>query len=67
MIKKKYKVTGMHCSSCALNIEWNLEDLGVKAKCQYASSELEVEFDETKVGEPHIKKAVEEAGYTLLT
>jgi copper chaperone CopZ len=66
MIKKKYKIVGMHCTSCAMLIEGELEDIGVVAKVNYAKQELEVEFDEKKIEEERIKKAVKKAGYEII-
>lgn len=65
MTKKIYKVSGMHCSSCAMTIEWELEDAGVKAKCNYAKETLEVEFEPEKTKEEDVFKAVQKAGYQL--
>ncbi len=62
-MKKLYKVSGMHCTSCAMNIEWELEDKGMKAKCDYAKQILEVEFELDK--EEEIKKIVNKLGYQL--
>lgn len=67
MIKKAYKVKGIHCSSCPLVIEGELEDIGVKARCNYASEMLEVEYDEAKLDEDKIRSAVKSAGYDLTT
>lgn len=67
MTKKVYKVSGMHCSSCAMTIEWDLEDAGVKAKCNYAKATLEVEFEPEKVSEDKIKQVIRKAGYQLGT
>lgn len=46
----------MHCASCALNIDLDLEDVpGVKsAETSYAKSEAVVEFDPSKVSEKEI-------------
>lgn len=66
MVKKVYKVQGMHCSSCAMTIEWDLEDQGVKAKCSFAKELIEVEFEPGKVSEVEIKKTVEKSGYKIL-
>ena len=62
MPKKIYKVLNMDCASCALLIEAELEDAGIKCKCSYAKQILEVEgdHDQTK-----IKEAVQKAGYEL--
>jgi copper chaperone CopZ len=65
MTKKTYKVEGMHCTSCALVIESDLEDAGVNAKCSYATQLLEAEFDEKKVSEKEIADVVKNAGYKI--
>ncbi len=60
----KLKIEGMHCTSCAMNIDGELEDLGVKeAKTNYAKSETEVTFDESKVSEENILISIEKLGY----
>jgi Cu+-exporting ATPase len=64
-MKKTYKVEGMHCTSCALVIESDLEDAGVKASCNYAKQTLEVEYDEKKVRENTIYDVAKKAGYSL--
>lgn len=65
IIKKKFKIEGMHCTSCAMNIDFDLEDLeGIKsANTNYAKSETEVEFDEEKIGVTQIVKSIEKTGY----
>ena len=65
MIKKTYKVSGMDCTSCAMLIEGDLEDMGVKASCSYARETLNVEFDESKLDEQKIVAAVKSSGYDL--
>lgn len=55
----------MHCTSCAMNIEWELEDHGVKAKCNYAKQTLEVEYPDQKISPEQIKKLVGGLGYSL--
>lgn len=66
MTKKTYTIDGMHCTSCALLIESDLEDAGVKARCNYAKETLEVEFDEKKITEEDIRKTVVSSGYRIL-
>ena len=63
--KLKLKINGMHCTSCAMNIDFDLEDLeGIKAaKTSYAKQETEVEFDHDQVKEEVIIKTVEKTGY----
>ena len=65
MIKKKLKIEGMHCSSCVMNIEFDLEDVeGVKsAKASLVKEECEVEFDEEKVNEQIIIQTIQKTGY----
>lgn len=68
MIKKKFKITDMHCSSCALTIDMGLEDLeGVKqCRTSYAKGETDIEFDPEKVDEEKIIQAVKNSGYTAV-
>lgn len=65
IVKGKFKVDGMHCSSCAVNIDFDLEDLnGVKAaKTSYAKQETEVDFDKGKISPEEIVKAIQKTGY----
>ena len=65
MIKQKLKIEGMHCNSCAMNIDFDLEDLeGVKkAQTNYAKEITEVEFDEEKVQLAQIIDQIKSTGY----
>jgi copper chaperone CopZ len=65
MIKKIYRVEGMHCSNCAMNIEGIEDDLpGIKQiSASYQKGQMLVEFDEAKVSEGQILAAVEKRGY----
>lgn len=67
--KKKFKITGMHCSSCALTIDMDLEDLeGVKSSStSYAKAETEVEFDPDKVADDLILQTIKKSGYTAVS
>lgn len=49
-----------------MNIEWELEDAGIKAKCNYAKEELEVEYGPENFDDKLVKLAVEKAGYKLV-
>lgn len=66
MTKIKLKIDGMHCTSCAMNIDGELEDTeGVKsASTNYAKQYTEVEFDEEKVDEKKIVEIIKSVGYT---
>ena len=61
----KLKILGMHCSSCAMNIDFDLEDLGgIKAaKTSYAKQESEIEFDEEKLDVQKIIETIRKTGY----
>ena len=64
LVKKKLKIDGMHCSSCAMNIDFGLEDLGVKsAKTNYAKQECDVEFDEEITKTEAIIETIKKSGY----
>lgn len=64
-ITKKLKINGMHCTSCAMNIDFDLEDVeGVKkAQTNYAKQVTVVEFDEGKVDTKKLLDTVEKTGY----
>lgn len=68
MIKKKIKIAGMHCSSCAMNIDFDLEDLEgiISARTSYAKCECEVEFDPVKVKEKDLVETIKKSGYTVV-
>lgn len=61
----KLKINGMHCTACAMNIDFDLEDLdGVKsAKTNYARQETEVEFEENKISIKQIIDQIQKTGY----
>lgn len=67
--KAALKVEGMHCATCALTIEKSLRALeGVeRADVSFGSNTAFVEYDPSKVGAAKIKRAIEEAGYRLVT
>lgn len=66
MKKTLLKITGMHCVSCAMSVDGDLEDTkGVKsAKTNYAKGHCEVEFDESIVSVEEIIETVKNTGYT---
>lgn len=68
MNKIKLKISGMHCSSCAMNIDFDVEDLeGVETcKTSYVKQESEVVFDENKTGLDKILTQIKETGYSAV-
>ncbi len=65
MTTTKFNIPDMHCASCAVRNEKSLNKLnGVNsASVNFAMRSATVEFDETKVAEHHLHKAVEGNGY----
>ena len=69
MTKIKLKIEGMHCSSCASNIEKSLKKIsGVKeANVSLMTKKGIVEIEEGKeISDEEFKKAVARAGYKLV-
>lgn len=62
----RFKVQGMHCQSCATNIDWELEDLdGVAdARTSLAAGLTEVSFDPAKLGPAELMAAIQKAGFS---
>jgi copper chaperone CopZ len=67
MIKIILKIKKMHCSSCAIRIDGDLEELPgvVSAYTNFQKEMAEVEYDETKVSKEDITKIIELAGYQV--
>lgn len=66
--KTKLKIEGMHCTSCAMCIDMDLEDLEGVCNCKtsYAKAETEVEFDPEKVSEEQILQTIKKSGYEVV-
>ncbi len=62
------KISGMHCNSCSMNIDGDLEDLDgvLSATTSYARQESKIEYDSSKVDQKAIKKVIEDLGYKVL-
>lgn len=56
----------MHCTSCAMNIDGELEDTeGVQeANTNYAKALTEVVFEEKKISNKKIMEIIKKVGYT---
>jgi P-type Cu+ transporter len=63
------KLSGMHCSSCAINIDGELEDTeGVQsASTSFARQRVEVRFDPEKISLVQIAEIIKKAGYEVQT
>jgi len=69
-MKKKILIQGMHCASCASNIERSLKKVpGVKeASVALMTRKGIVEIDDkSNVGDEELKKAVSRAGYKAVS
>ena len=66
--KAELKITGMHCATCAVNIEESLSQLKdvTKASVNLGTDTAHVEFDPAKVSIHDIQKAVKDAGYDVI-
>lgn len=67
IVKKKLKIDGMHCTSCSMSIDFDLEDTeGVKSvKTSYASQECAIEFDEDKLSLQQVIEVIQRTGYQV--
>jgi len=66
--KAELKIAGMHCATCAVNIEESLakvKDVD-KAQVNFGTDSAHVEFDPKKVSLIAIEKAVKDAGYDVV-
>lgn len=63
--KLKLKIEGMHCTSCAMLIDGDLEDLkGVKSSAtNYFKQECEVEIEESVIEMTKIFETIQKSGY----
>lgn len=60
-------LSGLHCTSCAINIDLALEDLpGVTAKTSYAKSETKIEYDPSQTTLDTIHFTIRDLGYQII-
>ena len=66
--KAELKITGMHCATCAINIEESLSKLKdvSQAQVNLGTDSARVEFDPEKVKLSDLEKAVKDAGYDVI-
>jgi copper chaperone CopZ len=62
-----FEIEGMHCVSCAMNIDGALEDTPgvISATTNFAKARLSIEFDPTRLTIDDIQRIVAEQGYTV--
>ena len=63
------KIGGMHCASCAINIEKNLNKTNgvVKANVNFANEKAYVEYDNSKAKEDDFVKIIKKLGFKAAT
>jgi copper chaperone CopZ len=63
-----FKIDGMHCTSCAMSIDGELEEIKgvISAETRYAQSQTSVIFDPAKTDITTIQTAIEALGYTAI-
>lgn len=63
------QLSGLHCSSCSLNIDGELEEISgvVSSNTSYAKQETVVFYDPKLADPSQFKKSIEKLGYTVLT
>ncbi len=61
------KIGGMHCTSCAINIDGELEELDgvISANTTYASAVTKVKYDPEKVDKKSFQEVIEKLGYSV--
>ena len=65
IMKKKYSITGMTCAACSSGIERTVKKLDGVQNCAVSlmGESMEVEFDDKKLSDGRIKRAVTALGY----
>lgn len=66
--KAEIKISGMHCASCALNLEKSLKDVeGVEdAQVNFGTEKATVKYNPEKLKLPELEKTVENTGYGVV-
>jgi Cu+-exporting ATPase len=66
--KAEIKISGMHCATCAINIEESLSQIKDVSKVQvnFGTDTAHVEFDPQKVSITELEKAVKDVGYDVV-
>ena len=64
-MKTIFKIDGMSCQHCVMAVKKEIQKLDVK-NLDVKIGEASVEFDESKVSEDQINKAIEQAGYIVV-
>lgn len=62
------KLSGLHCSSCSLNIDSDLEELPgvISTSTSYAKQESVITYDPKQVNPAKFSEVIEKLGYTVV-
>lgn len=62
-----FKIGGMHCTSCSMNIDDELEDTEgvIKAETSYAKAKTVVTYDPMQVTPKKLKEVIKSLEYTV--
>jgi copper chaperone CopZ len=65
--KITWKIEGMHCTSCAMNIDGALEETKgvITANTSYAKSQVTIEYDPEHISIGDLEKVIKKEGYTV--
>ena len=60
-----FKLSGLHCTSCAVNIDLSLEELEgiINANTSYQKSQVQVQYNPEKIDPKKIQKVLSDLGY----
>lgn len=66
-VEAKLSIQGMHCSSCALNIDDELEEVtGVfSSSTKYATATTVIRYDAAQVSLQELKQKISDLGYQV--
>lgn len=69
-VKKRaeLKISGMHCATCALNIEKSLSGLGEveNASVNFGTDTARVDYDPSRINISDLERVIKEAGYEVI-
>lgn len=62
-----FQISGMHCTSCGMNIDGELEESAgvLSAQTSYAKSETKVEYDPQQTSPLELQKVIESLNYQI--
>ncbi|MDD1715376.1 MAG: copper ion binding protein, partial [Methanolinea sp.] len=66
--RAELKISGMHCATCAVNIEKSLSGLGKveNASVNFGTDTASVEYDPSRVSLSDLERVIREAGYEVI-